>query len=965
MAEPRTKLIEVALPLVAINRAAAREKSLRHGHPSTLHLWWSRKPLAICRAVLLASLLDDPSARPDLYPTPADQARERSRLLKLVEDLVAREPATSARALRDARAAIAQATGGAPPRLLDPFCGGGSVALEGQRLGLQVTASDLNPVAVLITVALLDLPARYAACPPVRPDQAPARSWEGAAGLAADVRYYGRWMRAEAIRRIGDLYPDAPTSGEAAGPAAPIAWIWARTVRCANPACGLVVPLVRKWWLALHRRARTWVEPLVDRAAGTIHFGVRSGAGKPPPATVDRQGATCLVCHAVLSFAYVRAEARAGRLGQRLLAVVAAAKRSRRYLSPTAEQEDAAGRARPHWAPRVPLPRNRRNFNTPLYGLDTFDKLFTPRQLTALATFADLVDEARARVLADARAARWCRRASSSPADAGDAAEAYAAAVATYLAFAVDRCADAWSSLAGWRHTVEATRGTFARQALPMTWDYAEANPFGPACGNWLDAGVGWIAEVLEALPAAAPARVEQRDAATTAHPAGVLISTDPPYYDNVDHGGLSDYFYVWLRRSLGRIYPVLCSTVLTPKAGELVALPYRFAGGRAEAHAAFERGLRAAFERLRSAQHPEYPLTVYYAYRQVSRPSGAIGAKRNGHGSRAHTAGGAPAPGTGWEALLESLVRAGFAVTGTWPVRSERGARSVALGTNALTSSIVVVCRPRLADGPTATRRQFLADLRAALPPAVAALQAAGLAAVDLAQAAIGPGIAVYTRYAAVVAADGRSLSVGEALQLINQELAQVLDHGDNELDGASRFCVAWFEAHGRDAGPYGEADLLARAKNTVLARLEAEQLVICRAGSVHLCQLAAEPTSPATEWTAWAVTERLANRLAAGGTAPAAGLLAQLGSAQRATARALAYRLYAICEQQGRAAEARHYSALVAAWPELEAEAGRASRRGPRVAATSVPPRAARRPRRDPAAPPSAPAPRPAAPR
>ena len=366
MAEPRTKLIEVALPLGAVNRAAAREKSLRHGHPSTLHLWWSRKPLAICRVVLLASLLDDPSARPDLYPTAADQTRERRRLLQLVEDLVSRDAATSARALRDARAAIAQRTGDASPPLLDPFCGGGSVGLEGQRLGLSVVASDLNPVAVLITRALLEFPSSFAGHPPVHPERAPSRVWEGAAGLAADVRYYGRWMRAEALRRIGALYPDVPGAKEGQPSVAPIAWIWARTVRCANPACGLVVPLVRKWWLALHRRARTWVEPLIDRASGTIRFEVRWGAGEPPSATVDRQGARCIGCQAVLPFAYVRAEARAGRLGQRLLAAVAAGTRGRRYLSPTPEQESAAGRARPHWAPRVPLPRNPRSFNTPI-----------------------------------------------------------------------------------------------------------------------------------------------------------------------------------------------------------------------------------------------------------------------------------------------------------------------------------------------------------------------------------------------------------------------------------------------------------------------------------------------------------------------------------------------------------------------------------------------------------------------
>ena len=929
-ADRSAKLIEVALPLEEINKAAAKEKSIRHGHPSTLHLWWARRPLAACRAVLFASLVDDPSACPHEFPTEAAQQAERQRLFAIITELVQWENSTNEQVLDAARReiarSVARSTGlplpdSAPgvqkflaehaPPVYDPFCGGGSIPLEAQRLGLRAYGSDLNPVAVLITKALIELPPKFAGRPPVNPrDRAKlgaSVSWPGATGLAADVRYYGEWMRTEAQKRIGHLYPKVQLPKEhGGGEATVIAWLWARTVKCPNPACGAQMPLVRSFALSTKKGRETWVQPVVDYAVKTVRFEVRTGTGKPPDPPKVGRGARfrCLVCDQLAPEQHIKAEGAAGRMGAQLLAIVAEGHRGRVYVSPDPSQATIARQARPEWAPEQPLANDPRNIWCIPYGLTTFADLFTPRQLVALTTFSDLVGEARQRVLSDG----------------GE--QAYADAVATYLTLAVDRAADYWSSITTWHNgpKMEALRNTFARQAIPMTWDFAEGNPFSVSSGNWLN-NVGWVADTITFLSPFAPGVAVQRDATTRLD--GVhrpLVSTDPPYYDNIGYADLSDFFYVWLRRSLRSIYPDLFSTMLVPKSQELVATPYRFDNSKERAEQFFREGLGEAFTNIRVAANTEYPLTVYYAFKQAEADGGD-----------AEDAAGI-ATSTGWETMLEALLHAGLSVAGTWPMRSELGNRMIASGTNALASSIVLVCRPLPGDAPTATRSEFVAALRKELPPALRLLQEGAIAPVDLPQSAIGPGMRIYSRYAKVVDATGERLPVRAALALINQELDAFLTEQEGELDEDSRFCLTWFSQFGHGEGRSGDADNMARARNTTLGRLQESGVLEARGGVTRLRRRAEldpewDPRSDhhVNDW------KRLQQLLVAlyyddprfGGEAGAARIVQAIGAGQAATARDLAYRLFALCERKGWAEEAGAYNGLVASWPAIQQRA------------------------------------------
>ena len=913
----RKKLIEVALPLEAINEASAREKSIRHGHPSTLHLWWSRKPLAAARAVIFASLVDDPND-PDAPPefveacralprgkNAADHDTPRQRLFDFIERLVTWEATTDEQVLETARELIRLATGGNPPPLLDPFAGGGSIPLEAQRLGLEAHASDLNPVAVMINKAQIEIPPRFADLPPVNPRDrkgtAQGGSWKGAAGLAADVRYYGEWMRDRAWERIGHLYPEH--RGETV-----IAWLWVRTVRCPNPACGAIMPLTNKFDLSKKKGRRAWVVPHVDRQTRRISYEVKlASEGKGPDGTVNRRGAVCIACGTPVPFDHIREEGKAGRMGAQLMAIVTEGRNGRSYYAPTPEQEQIADVPIPANAPNTDLPEQALGFRVQLYGMTKHRDLFTPRQLTALTTFSDLVAEAREQVYADALAAGLPD--DDTPLrEGGSGARAYAEAVSVYLAFAVARLADRQSTICSWDVGYVKIRNTFGRQAIPMTWDFAEGNPFSSSTGNFLDL-LEWIPKVLEANSATVQGYATQGDAANLEADGPIPISTDPPYYDNIGYADLSDYFYLWQRPSLREVYPDIFATMLVPKSPELIASPYRFNGSMEAANQHFETGLMQAFANMRRVIPPEYPLTVYYAFKQeeVVVEEGVAS--------------------TGWEVMLAGLMNSGFSIVGTWPMRTELSNRMIASGSNALASSIVLVCRPRPEDAPVISRRDFINALRKELPAALKEMQSGNIAPVDLAQASIGPGMAVYSRYSKVLEPNGERLTVRTALQLINQELDAYLAEQEGDVDPETRFAVAWFEQFGfREAG-FGQADVLARAKNTSVEGMQNAGILTASAGKVKLIHWSelGPGWDPSTDrrLTVWEATHHLIERLNTHGEEGAAILLAKMSAELAGQARQLAYRLYSICERKGWAELARDYNALVISWSASQEQA------------------------------------------
>ena len=936
MTEYRKKLIEVALPLDAINREAAREKSIRHGHPSTLHLWWARRPLAAARAVIFASLVDDPSSVPEEFPTEAEQEAERKRLFRLIEELVKWKNTTNERLLDQARFEIRKSwarwckqSGEDPEKLPpfhDPFAGGCSLPLEAQRLGLEAHASDLNPVAVMICKAMIEIPPRFADRPPVNPETREKfdgkTGWKGAAGLAEDVRYYGAWMRAEAEKRIGHLYPKVgvvqekdgayrhATAEEIRDPKfdvqhlTVIAWLWARTVASPNPAfSGIQVPLISSFWLSKKKGKEAWIEPVVD--GKSYHFEVKTGKlvdkARIDAGTKLGRGANfrCILSNSPIAPNYIKSEGMAGRMGTRLMAIVAQGDRGRIYLEPTVEHEAIARNARPTWGPEQELPRNPRWFSPPDYGLRKYSDLFTPRQLVTLTTFADLVAEAREKIHTDALNAEF-HEDDRTLSNGGTGQTAYAESISVYLGMGVSKMADYNSSIVLWSPTRNQAKATFARQALPMIWDFAEVNPVAEAAGDFL-VSLGGISRVLAIMPANQPGGAIQQDAAKVYNSQLELISTDPPYYDNIGYADLSDFFYVWIRRSLKIVYPELFGTLLVPKAEELVASPYRH-GSKDTAEHFFLDGMTMAIQAMAGRAHPAFPVTIYYAFKQSERGVDGVYS-------------------TGWETFLEAVMRAGFSLTGTWPMRTERAVRSIGIGTNALASSIILVCRPRPADAPLTTRRDFLNALKHELPPALRHLRRGNIAPVDLAQASIGPGIAIFSRYGKILEADGSTMLVGTALALINQTLDEVLAEQEGDLDAETGWAVAWFEQFGFNDGPFGEAETLLTAKNTALNKLEKTGIVKAGAGKVRLLRIdelseAWEPLA-GKQLTVWETVHHLVRTLNIG-EAAAAELLAKLGT-RGEPARELAYRLYSICERRKRSSEALDYNALVLSWPEI----------------------------------------------
>lgn len=935
--DPR-KLIEVALPLSAINVASAREKSIRHGHPSTLHLWWARRPLATARAVLFAQMVNDPGGEQGDHAgkTKVQADAEREALFKIMRELVLWENTNNEEVLNKARAAIRKSwretcelNKGQPgfdpevlPAFHDPFAGGGSIPLEAQRLGMEAHASDLNPVAVLINKAMIEIPPKFSGRKPVGPipegEQVRMESdWPGATGLAEDVRRYGHWMREEAFKRIGHLYPQVSITAEMVRDRPDlrgmegqkltvIAWLWARTVKSPNPAFSHVdVPLASTFVLSTKKGKEAFVEAVVD--SGSYRFRVK--VGKPENFEKTKSGTKsggsgsqflCLLSGSPMDFKYLRAEAKQGRMGQRLMAIVAEGVRGRVYLSPTQEQERTAEGATPKWKPETPLPDRALGFRVQEYGMLKWSDIFTLRQLVALTTFSDLVLEARVKIVADAGVSGMTDDGQGLDSN-GTGATAYGDAVSVYLAMAVDYAANYWSVIA--TPADGFIRGTFARQALPMTWDYAEAHPFGETSGNWLG-GIEWSAKVLKMFSEGCSGSAVQADASNQKISYGRVVSTDPPYYDNIGYADLSDFFYVWLRRSLRAIYPELFVTVAVPKALELIASPSRH-GSKEKAELFFLSGMSQAIHNLAEQVHPGYPVTIYYAFKQSET-------KETGTAS------------TGWVTFLEAVIQSGFGITGTWPMRTERGARSVGIGTNSLASSIVLVCRKREKNMGTISRRDFQRELRETMPQSleimIGSKQGASLVApVDLAQAAIGPGMGVYSKYAAVLNHDGSPLSVHEALIFINREITDFLTPDSGNFDGDTLFCTTWFAQYGWKAGPFGEAETLSRAKGTSVDGVDKARVIESGGGKVRLLKWEEYPRGwhPTKDEriSAWRVLHSMIQALNQEGEAESGRLLACVPDHSEAI-RQLAYHLYTLCERKKWADDALVYNELITSW-------------------------------------------------
>lgn len=910
----RKKLIEAALPLPEINDASAYDKMPGIGpHPKGIHHWWARLPLPAARAILFASVVDDPEAHPEKWPTEEEQSIERERLFGIIRRLMGKRLHDSAGIYAEARVEMLKYCDGKLPAVFDPFSGGGSIPLEANRMGFEAHAGDLNPVAVLLNKCNLEIAPQWVDRPPVNPESrkkiAGTEGWRATQGISNDIQYYAQLIEQRAQSKVRSHYPDASMPQNQGGGRRPvIAWIWARTVASPNPAYqGKQVPLVSSFWLSTQKGNAAWLSPVVNKATGEYHFNIETGTPTDRKVIgagtkVGRGGFRCLLSGDPIPFEYVRSEGRSGRIGFRLIATVVEGQRGRIYLPASAEQDAAAKADRPVNIPDTDLPAEALGFRIQNYGIRKHWMMFSNRQLLSLSTLCSEVREIRGQVANDARQSGMSEQ----------EAEHYSKHVATFLSLCIDRCVDFNNSLCRWSASNQKVMNLFGRQAIPMIFDFAEANIFGSSVGSWRtcsDYVAKCVATITNGERRIGTAR--QVDAATGSNGIDhLLVSTDPPYYDNIGYAALSDVFYVWLRKTLADIYPELFATVLVPKLPELTAAPERFGGNKEKAKHHFESGFRSAFSALRTNMDPSFPLTVYYAFKQDDEEGDSDDAEVTVDLT------------TGWETLLEALFSSGFQITGTWPVRASQAWRMRSMGSNALASYIVLACRPRPDDAPRISRNQFRNELRQSLPSALRHLQQGNIAPVDLAQAILGPGMSVYTRYAQVLDVEGKRVSVREAIALISQVLDEVLAEEEVDFDTDSRWALAWFADHGFSEGPFGDAHTYFLRFNIAENTLKRAGIIESGRGKVRLLKPEELPTNwdPATDprLTSWEVVHHLIRVLATSGESAAADLVAKLG-ARAETARELAYRLYTICERKKRAAEALAYNGLVQSWPEI----------------------------------------------
>ncbi|MCQ0971012.1 DUF1156 domain-containing protein [Paracoccus sp. TK19116] len=951
----KKKLIEVAIPLEAINAASAREKSIRHGHPSTLHLWWARRPLAACRAVLFAQLVDDPSGYTDKLlddpkirkragaelvvrlkvwrdrkadaqgnvpdtpePTLEDCAAdiERKRLFEIIEELVIWENSTNEEVLERARAEIRRSCGGVLPPVYDPFSGGGSIPLEAQRLGLPAYGSDLNPVAVMIGKAMIEIPPKFKDKAPIHPGVRERQFYRNAEGLAEDVKYYGERLREKALEHVGHLYPQVDLPKEyGGGKATVIAWIWARTVPSPDPAFSSVqVPIASSFLLSAKAGKEAWVEPIVDKVSKSVSFAMHLGGSKSDREIAQRGtklgvGAnfSCLLSGAAITADYVRSCAKSGQMGQQLMAIVAEGPKGRAYVAPTSFQEDLAKGAKSDWKPDLRFEPNALGFRVGNYGMETFGDLFTERQACGLNAFVEALQEIKEMLAEDAKRSGIPLIDERRLHEGGSGTSAYGDAILTYLAFSVGQLANHGSTICGWNSTNSQMRSTFSRQALSMTWDFAECNFFSGSSGSFESLFSRMVKGFETLAVGTGSGSILQMDA-QSAKFFDRVISTDPPYYDNIGYADLSDFFYAWMRKCLRDVHPDTMSLLMTPKKEELVATPVRH-GGRQSADDFFLDGMTRTVSSMAQTSSDLAPATIYYAFKQSEVEQEGISS-------------------TGWATFLNAVVTAGYSVVGTWPIRTEKPGRMRAVGSNALANSVVLVCRKRGAAAEAVTRAEFIRALKRELPPAIAELQAANIAPADMPQSAIGPGMGVFSRYKAVLESDDSPMSVKTALQLINRELDEYLGGIQGEFDADTRFAITWFEQNGIGKGDYGVADNLARARGISVESVKHAGIVESAAGKVRILTRDEldddwEPNSD-SHLTVWECLQHLVRHHEKDGIShDTAGLLKKIEAKVEAV-KDLAYCLYDISANKRKdAKEATAYNALIADWTELTRQA------------------------------------------
>ena len=931
------KLIEVSLPLDEINESSAKEKSIRVGHPSTTHLWWSRKPLATSKAVLFAQLVNDPGRNRGSFPGKTRQQAdlEREKLFEIIRDLVKWEKCNDEDVLARARNEIQKSwaetcelnnfkDGFNPnrlPSLIDPFCGGGSIPLEAQRLGISAEGTDLNPVAVILTKSLIEIASKFTDHVPVgrslesHEQKKFLEDWSGTRGFAEDVTRYGGIFKELAYEKLGHLYPKVKVTKEMVSEQPElknhegeelevICWLWARTIKSPNPAYqNWEIPLTTKW--VLSKKQKTWIEPHIDK--GEITYKVKKGDKVPAKAesgTKISQGAfECLLSGTPIKYEYIDKVAESEGLGSKLIAVVAKGKKGRIYISPSKDMENLAKSATPPWTLDVPCRGTfASNAQGRRYGFNVFGDYFTSRQMTALSVMCDLVLELKDIITKDALEKGLSK--DDTPLDqGGSGALAFAQAISVYISLALDRLAMSGNSLCRWNAVGEKVQHSFGQQGIAMIWEYAEANFFSSATGS-IDAAIKLVADPLALLPASTGSTARQSDAISTEGYKDKIVSTDPPYYDNVLYSDLSDFFYVWMRKTLRSIYPSIFSTITTPKNNELVVVPSRHEN-QEDADNFFMTGMERALRNLCGETHPAYPVTIYYAFKQSeSKKADAIS--------------------KGWEVFLEAVVRAGFVITGTWPMRTEMKTRQVAMDSNALASSLVLVCRPRGDKAGTISRRDFQKELRQFLPESLEIMIGgetgqSPVAPVDLAQAAIGPGMEIFSKYESVLNQDGSSMSVHDALILINRAISEYLSPESESFDADTQFCSSLFDQYGWGAGSFGEADTLSRAKGTSVDGVREAGVVESGGGKVRLLKWAEykadwDPTTD-NRTPVWEACHQMIRSLNNQGESAAGALLAKMPE-KGESIRQLAYHLYTLCERKKWAEEARAYNELIGSW-------------------------------------------------